>query len=225
MGLTQTFSDPVAVASYAERAQRQVPGFADLQRMAMLLLAEHAPGAADILVLGAGGGLELKVFAEAQPEWRLLGIDPSAEMLNLARSTLGSLLPRAELLEGTIDAAPLKPFDGAACLLTLHFLPREERLRTLREVRRRLKPGAPFVMAHHSFAKSDEGRRWLSRFAAFAVLKGVDPGQAAAMPAALIEHLPALPPEEDEALLREAGFSDVALFYAALTFRGWVARA
>lgn len=225
MNLTQTFKDPAAVAGYADRAKRQVPGFVDLQRMVMLLLAEHAPGAADILVLGAGGGLELKVFAEAQKDWRLLGVDPSAEMLELARSTLGPLQPRAELVEGTIDAAPPGPFDGAACLLTLHFLPRDERLRILREVRRRLKPGAPFVVAHHSFAKDEQGRRWLSRFAAFAVLNGVDPEQAAAMPAALEAHLPALSPKEDEALLREAGFRDVALFYAALTFRGWTARA
>ena len=36
------------------------------------------------------------------------------------------------------------------------------------------------------------------------------------------EHLPVLSPEEDEALLRAAGFSDVELFYAALTFKGWV---
>jgi tRNA (cmo5U34)-methyltransferase len=213
------------VAGYAERAKRQVPGLADLQRMAMLLLAEHARGGADILVLGAGGGLELKLFAEAQKHWRLLGVDPSAEMLDLARSTLGPLQSRAELVEGTIDAAPLGPFDGATCLLTLHFLPRDERLRTLREVRRRLKPGAPFVAAHHSFAKDEQGRRWLSRFAEFAVLNGLEAEKAAAMPTALADHLPALSPEEDEALLREAGFGDVALFYAALTFRGWVVRA
>jgi tRNA (cmo5U34)-methyltransferase len=34
---------------------------------------------------------------------------------------------------------------------------------------------------------------------------------------------PVLSPEEDEALMREAGFGEVSLFYAALTFRGWVA--
>lgn len=225
MSLVQAFSDPAMVASYSERAQRQVPGFADLQRMALLLLAEYAPGAADILVLGAGGGLELKLFAETQKDWRLVGVDPSAEMLDLARSTLGPLQSRAELIEGTIDAAPAGFFDGAACLLVLHFLPRDERLRTLREVRHRLKPGAPFVVAHHSFPKDEQGRRWLRRFAALAELNGIDAKQAAGMPPALEAHLPALPPEEDEALLREAGFSDVALFYAALTFRGWVARA
>jgi tRNA (cmo5U34)-methyltransferase len=225
MNWSQTFNDPAAVAGYAERARQQVPGFSDLQRMAMLLLAERAPGVADILVLGAGGGLELKAFAEAQQDWRLFGVDPSAGMLDLARATLESLLPRVELTEGTIDAAPSGPFDGAACLLTLHFLPRDERLRTLREVRQRLRPGAPFVAAHHSYPKGEEGRRWLSRFAAFAVSNGVAAEKAAAMPASLAEHLPALSPYEDEVLLREAGFSDVGLFYAAFTFRGWVATA
>lgn len=223
MNPAPTFNDPAAVAGYAERAQHQVPGFADLQRMALLLLAEHASGAADILVLGAGGGLELKLFAEVQTTWRLVGIDPSAAMLDLARMTLGPLQSRATLIEGTIDAAPPGPFDGAACLLTLHFLPRDERLRTLHELRRRLKPGAPLVVAHHSFAKSENGRRWLSRFADFAVLKGLEAEKTVAMPAALFDHLPALSPDEDEALLREAGFRDVTLFYAALTFRGWVA--
>jgi tRNA (cmo5U34)-methyltransferase len=34
--------------------------------------------------------------------------------------------------------------------------------------------------------------------------------------------LPIFAPEQDEAMLREAGFSNVSLFYAAFTFRGWV---
>lgn len=33
--------------------------------MAAILLAERAPENAQVLVLGAGGGLELKAFAEA----------------------------------------------------------------------------------------------------------------------------------------------------------------
>ena len=43
--------------------------------------------------------------------------------------------------------------------------------------------------------------------------------------AAIDAQLTILTPEQDEALLREAGFGDVALFYAGLAFRGWVAYA
>lgn len=224
--LMKPFSDPAAVARYADGPLRFVPGVADLHRMTALLLAERAPSDARILVLGAGGGLELKAFADAQPDWRFVGVDPAAEMLKLAERTLGSRLPRVHLLQGYIDDAPEEPFDAASCLLTFHFLDADERRRTAGEIRRRLKPGAPFVAAHSSFPQGDEERAaWLSRYAAFAVASGVDRGLAENARAAVDAHLNLLSPEEDEAILRDAGFSKVSLFYAAFTWRGWVAYA
>ncbi len=41
----------------------------------------------------------------------------------------------------------------------------------------------------------------------------------------MIDRLPLLAPAEEENLLREAGFGKVGLFYAAFSFRGWVATA
>lgn len=177
------------------------------------------------MVLGAGGGLELKAFAEAQPRWRFVGVDPSAEMLNLAKHVLGSLQPRVQFQQGYIDAAPPGPFDGAACLLTMHFLQRDERLSTLREIRRRLKPGSPLVVAHHSSPQDGALRQWLARSAAFAGVSDDDTARASAAADVMAARLPLLSVQEDEALLREAGFSNVALFYAGFTFRGWVAAA
>ncbi|BAV99889.1 class I SAM-dependent methyltransferase [Lysobacter enzymogenes] len=224
MNAADAFSDPQAVSRYAERTARIVPGLRDLHAMAGLLLAERAPADARVLVLGAGGGLELAAFARAWPGWRFDGVDPSAEMLRLAAATLGPLAPRARLHQGYIDSAPDGPFDAAACLLTLHFLHEPERRATLAEVRRRLKPGAAFVAAHHSFG-ADEANRWLARNAAFAVASGVPAEQAEGSIAAIRERLPVLAPERDAALLREAGFAGVELFYAAFTFKGWVAYA
>jgi tRNA (cmo5U34)-methyltransferase len=111
------FDDPAVVARYAENPPRLVPGFHDLQRMTRLLLAERAPADGRILVVGAGGGLELRSFAEAQPDWRFLGVDPSPQMLGLAVRTLGPLGSRVELHEGYVASAPTGPFDGASCLL------------------------------------------------------------------------------------------------------------
>lgn len=220
---TDVFADPDAVARYAEGPPRIVPGFADLQRMSAVLLAERAPSDARVLVVGAGGGLELKVFAERQPDWQFDGVDPSAEMLKLAEGTLGPFLPRVRLHQGYIDVAPDGPFDAAACLLTLHFVPLDERLRMLREIRRRLKPGAPLVVAHLSFPQSEAERaRWLSRYVSFAVSSGVEPEKAANARAAIAAQLPILSPEQDEAVLRDSGFAAVSLFYVGLAFRGWV---
>ena len=222
----KTFEDPAAVQRYAEGPPRFMPGYADMQRMAAILLAEHAGKDAEILVLGAGGGLEMKVFAEMQPGWRFVGVDPAGEMLKLAQATLGPMAGRAEWVEGYIDDAPAGPFGGAACLLTLHFLDRAERLRTLKEIRARLAPGAPFVAAHSSFPQ-DPGKReaWLHRYTAFGIAKGADAEQAAGAGKAVGDNLDLLSPEDDAELMREAGFRDVELFYAAFTWRGWIARA
>lgn len=224
--LLAPFSDPAAVARYTEGPPRFVPGFADLHRMTGILLAEHAPADARVLVLGAGGGLELRALAQAHPGWTFDGIDPAPEMLKLARQTLGPLAARARLHEGLIDDAPDGPFDAATCLLTLHFLPAGERRRTAQEIHRRLRPGAPFVAAHSSFPQhANERPLWLKRYAAFALGSGADPAQTEKMRAAVEAHLSLLDPEDDEAILRDAGFSNVSLFYAAFTWRGWVGTA
>ena len=217
------FSDPEAVARYSEGPPRFVPGFDALHRMTSILLAERAPADAKVLVLGAGGGLELKAMAEAHPGWRFVGVDPAEAMLNLAAGALGPLAQRVELIQGYIEDAPEGPFDAATCLLTLHFLGKAERQRTAEEIRRRLKPGAPFVAAHGSFPQ-EQGERslWLSRYADYAMASGVDAEQASSARTAVDTSVNMLSPAEDEAILRAAGFSDVSLFYAAFTWRGWV---
>ena len=157
-GIQDMFSDPQAVANYTNGPPRFVPGYNAMLSMAAILLAERAREDARILVLGAGGGLELRAFAQAQPGWRLDGVDPSAAMLGLARQTLGELAPRARLHQGYIDDAPEGPFDGATCLLTLHFVDVAERRRIASAIHRRLKPRAPFVVAHLSAPNGDEER-------------------------------------------------------------------
>lgn len=219
----EAFSNPQHVARYTDGPARMVPGYAAMQRMCALLLAERVPDDGNVLVLGAGGGLELKVFAEAQPEWKLLGIDPSAAMLDLAEDVLGPLASHVTLQQGTIDDAPAGPFDGATCLLTMHFLAPKERRRTAAEVRRRLKPGSPFVVAHLSVPNGDGERDvWLSRYASFGIASGIEAEKLNAVRENIGEMLPILTPEQDEAVLRDAGFSNVSLFYVGFAFRGWV---
>lgn len=222
----EMFSNRERIAHYADGPRRFTPGIEAVHCMTAILLAEHAPPEAHVLVLGAGGGLELKALAEAQPGWRFTGVDPAGPMLDLAREALGDHTARADLVEGYIDAAPAGPFDAATCLLTLHFLDRAERVRTLRGMHRRLKPGAPLVVAHSSFPQDEPARtRWLARYAAYAVAQGADPIQTEQARTAVAASLALLTPEDDEDCLREAGFHHVELFYAAFTWRGWIALA
>lgn len=219
------FSDPAAVASYAERTRRSVPGLDVLHRIVEQILAESVPDDGRVLVVGAGGGLELRYLADRHHGWTFDGVDPSARMLELARETMGPLATRAALHEGYVTDAPEGPFDAATCLLTLHFLTRDDRLRTLREIRRRLRPGASLLTFHHSVRAGDARAAWLERYARFAAGVDADPGQIVRSGTALSTQLPISSPEEDEALLHEAGFHDIGTYYAALTLRGWLAYA
>lgn len=220
----KSFSDPQAVARYAEGPRRFVPGLDALHRMAGILLAERAGHAAKVLVLGAGGGSELRAMADAYQRWTFVGVDPAAEMLRLAERVVGPAMDRVKLVEGTIDDAPAGPFDAATCFLTLHFLAAPERERTIREIHKRLRPGAPFVAAHVSFSQEEGQReRWLDRYAAYPIASGADPDQVANARSAVAASLNTLAPEQDEAILKAGGFHDVTLFYTGLVWRGWVA--
>ncbi|WP_419829816.1 class I SAM-dependent methyltransferase [Methylobacterium sp.] len=213
MDLIAAFNDLQAAARYAEGPHRFVPGYESLHRMNAILLAEGTPADARVLVLGAGGGLELRALAEAQSAWFFVGVDPAREMRREAERALGLLMDRVTLVEGYIDDAPVSPFDAAACLLTLHFLEPAEREATVRKIRQRLKPGAPFVAAHGSFPQIDDERHvWLDRYEAYAVASGTDPAQAHSARTAVGANLPTLAPEQDADILRADGFSNVALF-------------
>lgn len=220
------FDDPETIAKYAEGPRRNVPGYSSLVPMTRILLAERVPQEGRVLVVGAGGGLELEDFARARPDWRFDGVDPSAPMLDLAASRLGLLSSRVNLHEGYVQDAPEGPFDAATCLLTFHFVPRDQRLPMAAEIHRRLKPGAPFISAHLSI-ESDERNRdvWMSRYAAFLIESGVAPRQANAAREKIDRELPILTPAQDEDILREAGFREIQLFYVGFAFRGWVAYA
>lgn len=61
------FTDPQFVSQYAEGPPRFVLGYHGMQCMTRLLIAELAPEDARVLFVGAGGRLELKAFAQAQP--------------------------------------------------------------------------------------------------------------------------------------------------------------
>lgn len=221
--MTQPAFSGQPVHSYADGPPRQVPGFLGLHRMTTMLLAERMPADGRVLVLGAGGGLELKAFAEAHAGWSFDGVDPSADMLRLAAETVAPFADRVRLQQGYIESAPDGPFDAATSILVFHFIARDQRLETLKQIRRRLRPGAPLVVAHISFPQTEPERSiWIARHVAFGAPDGTDPAQLQSSREAIGTRLSILAPEEEEAMLREAGFEGVSLFYAGFSFKGWV---
>ncbi|MEM7098684.1 MAG: class I SAM-dependent methyltransferase [Pseudomonadota bacterium] len=219
----EMFENPEHARNYSEGPLKFTPGFADVHKMTSILIGERVTQDAQILVHGAGGGLELEALALTNPFWRFVGVDPAKAMLDEAQARLESVMDRVTLHHGFIDTAPVGPFDGATSLLTLHFLEASERLETIRKIVARLRTGAPFVAVHSSFAQNEPDRNlWLSRYERFAVASGVDPNRAKQAREAVGSMSTTFEPEADMQLLKDAGLTDVATFYSAFTWRGWV---
>jgi len=195
--------------------------------MAAQLLAEGAGDEASILVLGAGGGLEIKLFSELYPRWRFTGVDPAPEMLKQAKRLNVSAAERIRWIGGYVDDAPQGPFDGATCLLTLHFVPDDgSKLATLRAIRSRLKPGARFILVDHCLDRgAPDYQLRLERYAQFALNSGAPPEDVEMAKERLAAEVHMISPAREEQLLLEAGFAGVELFYAGLGWQGWCSHA
>ncbi|MEM9840817.1 MAG: class I SAM-dependent methyltransferase [Pseudomonadota bacterium] len=217
------FNDPDHAARYADGPTRFMPGYDSVQRMASVLIRERTGENAHVLVHGAGGGAEIGTFAQLNPRWTFTGVEPARAMLDQAIAFLGPLKDRVAMHHGYIDDAPDGPFDAATSLLTLHFIEEEARSETVSQIIRRLKPGAPFVTVHCSFPQIGPLRdEWLLRHRAFTITGGTPAEVAEKGRADLDERIPVLNPSTDEAILRNAGLTEVTEFFSAFTWRGWV---
>ena len=218
------FKDPEHARTYAERPKKVIPGFDGLHRIMAQLIAEASP--VNTLVVGGGGGLELQTLIRALPEGQFCAVDPSAEMIAQGKAYLGDPAS-VDWVEGYIYDAPEALFDAATCMLTLHFVPDDgAKLDTLKAIRGRLKPGAPFVIAHLSIDKNDpESGRRFDRYLKFASDSDLDPTVLKEAHERVRTQLNCIAPARDEELLREAGFSGVEPVFRGFYWCGWVAYA
>ena len=106
-------------------------------------LAQVKPGD-KVLDVGCGSGrLTMAAQKWAGPEGEAVGIDPSPEMIQVARQNAGRAGLGAKFELGVVEALPFpdKTFDVVLNRLMLHHLPDDLKQRGLAEMRRVLKPG------------------------------------------------------------------------------------
>jgi tRNA (cmo5U34)-methyltransferase len=186
----------------------------------------------ELLVVGAGGGAEIESFLPHNPDWRLTGVDPSAEMLAIAQAKAEQLRlhDRVTLLRGTVDDLPNDPrFDAAVCLFVLHFLPEEGKLATLRGIHRRLRPRAPLLVAAGARVAEDGSLRddYLGAWQQFGELMGMPAERMTAMIEQILARQASASTEEDHVrLLHDAGFEHVGSVLRVMGggMAAWLAR-
>jgi 2-polyprenyl-3-methyl-5-hydroxy-6-metoxy-1,4-benzoquinol methylase len=101
-----------------------------------------------ILDVGCGFGLFAAYFGQTQPGRRIVGVDPDARRIGLARRVAERLALRDHtfLAADVRDAALEGPFDGAYVLDVMHHLPAEDQRPVLERLRSLLAPGGMLVV-------------------------------------------------------------------------------
>ena len=101
-----------------------------------------------ILDVGCGFGLFAAYFGQTQRRRRIVGVDPDARRIDLARRVASSLgLRDHSFVVGDVRRAPLDgPFDAAYVLDVMHHLPRSDQRRVLDRLRGLLVPGGMLVI-------------------------------------------------------------------------------
>ncbi len=101
-----------------------------------------------ILDVGCGFGLFAAYFGQTQPRRRIVGVDPSARRIRLARALSERLgLRDHAFVEGDVRDAPLEgPFDAAYVLDVMHHLPRSDQRRVLERLAALLAPGGMLLV-------------------------------------------------------------------------------
>ena len=114
-----------------------------------------------VLEVGIGSGLNLPYYSDEVE--RLYGVDPSPQLLAMARSNARKAQLAVELVCESAERLPFADasFDCAIMTWTLCSIPHAGR--ALREVRRALKPGGELFFAEHGLAPDARVAAWQRR--------------------------------------------------------------
>ncbi|MEL6673063.1 MAG: class I SAM-dependent methyltransferase [Bacteroidota bacterium] len=221
---------PTEIAIFeGERAQgyddfvyQWIPPYQDLMTCVPVLLSRHLKGrSGPILVVGSGTGNEINAFHQRFPHWKMVGIDPSPDMVAQSREKLAHI-SHLRIEEGYVADLPTSPqFEAATLLLVLHFVPDDgAKLELLKDIRFRLTPGAPLIIAD-IFGSAAELTENLALLQAL-LPPELDPEAVQDRLEKLPGRIQHIPEKRLQELLGEAGFEPGRRFLQSAIYGGWI---
>lgn len=219
---------PVLASDYDRLAQLALPGYEAMHTMAFACLKSRLPEVANLLVVGAGTGFEIAKYGKAKSNWQILGVDPSSKMLAIAQDRINQseLSQRVQLVQGyTQDLPGDTLYDGATCILVMHFVPDDgSKLSLLQSIAQRLKSSAVFVLVDVFGQKgSYELDGMISILKAYWEETGLPLEKSTKLLQDFNQGVHPIPEARVLELLQQAGFGNVMRFYTGLWVGGWVA--
>lgn len=147
---------------YSHYVLPRLINFAMSREVVAHLRAAHVPAARGVVLeVGIGSGLNLPFYTAEVT--RLYGVDPSAELIAMARRMAEGVRFPVELLQQGAERIPLDEGAVDTVVVTWSLCSIDDPLRVLRELRRVLKPGGAFIFVEHGLAPDAGVRKWQNR--------------------------------------------------------------
>lgn len=212
---------------YHEAAAHFVPGYASLYDIAGCYLSLNIPDDANILIVGAGGGMEIKTLAKFSPTWQMTGVDPSSKMLETAKFWVerANVTNQVKLIEGLIsDVSNETLFDAVTCILVMHFLDEAKKIQLLQDIYTKLNPNGILVLADMSvFKNTQEFDIFFNLYRQHAKFKGESEEKLQQLLDVLNTSTFPISGEKEAELITKAGFTKPIMFFSSLWFKAWFA--
>jgi ubiquinone/menaquinone biosynthesis C-methylase UbiE len=147
---------------YNRRVLPVLINFAMTREEAMRLRAAHVPAARGVVLeVGIGSGLNVPFYTSAVTH--LYGVDPSAELLAMARKKATAAPFPVELFNQAADRIPLADESVDTVVVTWSLCSIGDPAAALREMRRVLKPDGALIFVEHGLAPDAGVRKWQNR--------------------------------------------------------------
>jgi tRNA (cmo5U34)-methyltransferase len=213
---------------FDDMLRRSIPQYQTMRSVVFEVGRRFVRPGTDVVDLGCSRGGALAPFvAEFGADARYVGVDVSAPMLEACRGRFSR-----EIESGLVRVVDLDLRHGypdvagslTLCVLTLQFTPVRERPRILRDAFAHTLPGGALMVVEKVLSGSARAERVMT--AVYHDLKrtnGYGEEEIRRKALSLEGVLVPVAAEENEALLREAGFGEVECVWRWLSFGAWLA--
>ena len=223
------FNDDVAQV-FPDMIRRSVPGYGQMVGGTGLLAARHAQPNSHLYDFGTSLGATALSMARhvRMPNTQVLAIDNSVPMIDRARAFLAESRTAEDrpiqLIHDNVLNTPIENASVSALVLTLQFLPFDQREGFIQRIYNATRPGGLLVLAEKVTFEDPDHATWAQEvYWDFKRANGYSELEIAQKRQALENVLVPETPEAQVRRLQKAGFNTVRPWFQTLNFMAWVA--
>ncbi|WP_276484792.1 carboxy-S-adenosyl-L-methionine synthase CmoA [Paraflavitalea pollutisoli] len=223
-----TFSNEVANV-FDDMVSRSVPFYIEMQRMTAELAANHAQSGTNLFDLGCSTGTTMILMDKLVDEHvSFIGVDDSEGMIHKCREKLNSFNLRRKIDLEVADLAQIVPVENASVVtmvLVLQFIRPMHRLKLIKGIYDGLTENGVLIIVEKILTEEKSfNREYIDYYYDFKRRNNYSELEISQKREALENVLIPYKTSENITMLKEAGFSEVEVFFRWYNFSGIIAK-